>query len=81
MGVGRSLPPVSHDSTGDRHPPPDRQRGTVHASPWEYRRCFAREPAADLVILNGAEPETLVKRADKALYEAKAAGRDCFSVG
>ena len=29
----------------------------------------------------GAEPETLVKRADKALYEAKAAGRDCFSVG
>jgi diguanylate cyclase (GGDEF)-like protein len=29
----------------------------------------------------GVEPETLVKRADKALYEAKAAGRDCFSVG
>jgi diguanylate cyclase (GGDEF)-like protein/PAS domain S-box-containing protein len=29
----------------------------------------------------GADGESLVKRADKALYDAKAAGRDCFSVG
>ena len=29
----------------------------------------------------GADGESLLKRADKALYEAKAAGRDCYSVG
>jgi diguanylate cyclase (GGDEF)-like protein/PAS domain S-box-containing protein len=28
----------------------------------------------------GTDGESLLKRADKALYEAKAAGRDCFSV-
>jgi diguanylate cyclase (GGDEF)-like protein/PAS domain S-box-containing protein len=28
----------------------------------------------------GADGESLLKRADKALYEAKAAGRDCYSV-
>jgi diguanylate cyclase (GGDEF)-like protein/PAS domain S-box-containing protein len=29
----------------------------------------------------GADGESLLKRADKALYEAKASGRDCYSVG
>jgi diguanylate cyclase (GGDEF)-like protein len=29
----------------------------------------------------GADADSLLKRADKALYEAKAAGRDCYSVG
>jgi diguanylate cyclase (GGDEF)-like protein/PAS domain S-box-containing protein len=29
----------------------------------------------------GADGDSLLKRADKALYEAKAAGRDCYSVG
>ena len=29
----------------------------------------------------GGDGESLLKRADKALYEAKAAGRDCYSVG
>ena len=29
----------------------------------------------------GVDAEFLLKSADKALYEAKAAGRDCYSVG